>query len=75
MLYRRCYQKAVKEFPEYFAGLQDISAYSSDTSMRACNLLELNGVSVCHELIYDLFTCLKNMIGNFLYDIALTSFL
>merc|ERR1712190_15112 len=27
-------------------GLQDISVYSSNTSMRACNLLELNGGNV-----------------------------
>jgi len=51
--FRRCLQKAVEEFPEYFVGLRDVATYSSDMSTRGCNILQSNGGNVttciCNE--------------------------
>ena len=33
---RRCYQQALQEFPEYFSGIEAISDYSSNKSVRGC---------------------------------------
>jgi len=55
--YRRCFETAVKDFPEYFVGLTDVSTYSSNISFRGCNVLELNGGGSVTTCICDEDRC------------------
>jgi len=55
--FRRCFETAVKDFPEYFMGLTDVSTYSSNISFRGCNVLELNGGGSVTTCICDEDRC------------------
>merc|ERR1712117_157653 len=48
-LFRRCYQQALQEFPEYFPGVEAISDYSSNKSVKGCvNVAQgLGAVQTC----------------------------